>query len=102
MWGTPSYTAHFLFLEGFLFYFLRDFIYLFICLFIYLFILDRGEGREKGRETSMCGCLSHAPYWGPGLAWNLGMFPDWESKGGLIGSQASIQSTEPHQPEQGF
>ena len=28
--------------------------------------LERGEGRRKrGRETSMCGCLSHAPYWGP-------------------------------------
>ena len=32
----------------------------------YLF-LERGEGRERGRETSMCGCLSCAPYWGPGL-----------------------------------
>ena len=30
----------------------------------YLFILDRGEGRGK---TSMCGCLSCAPYWTPGL-----------------------------------
>ena len=38
---------------------------LFIFDFIYLF-LDRGEGREKGRETSMCGCFSRAPYWGPG------------------------------------
>ena len=34
-------------------------------LFIYLF-LERGEGRETERETSMCGCLSCAPYWGPG------------------------------------
>ena len=35
--------------------------------FIYLF-LERGEGREKERETNinMCGRLSHAPYWGPG------------------------------------
>ena len=33
--------------------------------FIYLF-LKAGEGREKGRETSMCGCLFCAPYWGPG------------------------------------
>ena len=40
------------------FSFFRDFIYLF---------LDRGKGKEKGRETSMCGCLSRAPYWGPGL-----------------------------------
>ena len=37
--------------------FLKDFIYLF---------LERGEGKEKERDTSMCGCLSHAPYWGPG------------------------------------
>ena len=34
--------------------------------FIYLF-LDRGKGgRKRGRETSMCGCLSHHPSWGPG------------------------------------
>ena len=35
--------------------------------FIYLF-LGRGEGKEKEREreTSMCGCLSLTPYWGPG------------------------------------
>ena len=37
----------------------------FFFLIIYLF-LDRGEGRKRGRETSMCGCLSRAPYWGPG------------------------------------
>ena len=40
------------------FFFIKDFIYLF---------LDRGEGREKERETSMCGSLSRAPDWGPGL-----------------------------------
>ena len=35
--------------------------------FIYSF-LERGEGRRKrGRDTSMCGCLSLAPYWEPGL-----------------------------------
>ena len=32
---------------------------------IYLF-LERGEGREKERKTSMCGCISWTPYWGPG------------------------------------
>ena len=37
-------------------YFLKDFIYLFS---------ERGEGRER-RETLMYGCLSYAPYWGPG------------------------------------
>ena len=38
-------------------------------LFIYLF-LERGEGREKGREKERernVSCLSHGPYWGPGL-----------------------------------
>ena len=40
----------------------------FLKVFIYLF-LERGEGREKEREreTSMCGCLSRGPHWGPGL-----------------------------------
>ena len=29
---------------------------------------ERGrEGRKRERETSMCGCLSHVPYWGLGL-----------------------------------
>ena len=31
------------------------------------FFLTRGKGKERLRETSMCGCLSHVPYWGPGL-----------------------------------
>ena len=31
----------------------------------YLF-LNRGEGRERGRETSMCGSVSRAPYREPG------------------------------------
>ena len=44
--------------------------------FIYL-PLDRGEGRKRGRETSMCGCLSSAPPTGD-LARNPGMCPDWE------------------------
>ena len=29
-------------------------------------LLERGRERERGRETAMCGCLSGAPYWGPG------------------------------------
>ena len=42
--------------RGFVFgIFKKDFIYLF---------LERGEGREKERDTSMCGCLSCAPCWG--------------------------------------
>ena len=72
--------------------------------FIYLF-LQRGEGREKEREknidvwrihpsvasrTSTTGDLAHNP----------GMYPDWESNWRPFGSQASTQSTEPHQPGQ--
>ena len=33
-----------------------------------LFIFREGKrGRKRGKETPMCGCLSGAPYWGPGL-----------------------------------
>ena len=56
-------------------YILKDFIYLF---------LDRGERKERGRETSMCGCPSRVPYWGPGP--QLGMCPDWESSWWHFGS----------------
>ena len=34
--------------------------------FIYLF-LERVEGMERGRETSIYGCHLLTPYWGPGL-----------------------------------
>ena len=34
--------------------------------FMYLFV-ERQEGRERGRETSVYGCLSRALHWGPGL-----------------------------------
>ena len=64
--------------------------------FIYLFFRE-GQGRRKrGKETSMCGCLSSAPYWD--LACNPGMCPDWELNQQPFGSQACAQSTEPHQP----
>ena len=33
----------------------------------YLFIFREGKGgRKRGRETSLCGCLLHTPYWGLG------------------------------------
>ena len=41
-----------------LFYFVK-------ILFIYFYREGKGR-RKRGRETSMCGCLSCAPYWGPG------------------------------------
>ena len=42
----------------FFFFKFKDFIYL---------LFDRKGGRKRGRETSVCGCLLRAPYWGPGL-----------------------------------
>ena len=44
----------------------------------------------------MCGSLSCVPYWGPGP--QPRHEPNWESNLQPIGSQASTQSTEPHQP----
>ena len=41
----------------------RNFIF-FKILFIFR---ERGREGERRKETSMCGCLSHAPYWGLGL-----------------------------------
>ena len=50
--------------------FFKDFIYL---------CLERGEGeRKRGKETSMCGCLSCTPL-NRELACNPSMCPDWES-----------------------
>ena len=35
------------------------------CFFLrFYFFYFRGEGRKRGRETSMCGGLSHTPWWG--------------------------------------
>ena len=62
-----------------------------------LFIYREGKGgRKTGRETSMYGCLSHAPYWGPGLKprhvlW-LGMEPV------TLWFVGRYSITEPHQP----
>ena len=37
--------------------FLKDF---------YLCISERGEGKKRGRDTSICSCPSCTPHWGPG------------------------------------
>ena len=63
---------------------------------IIIIIRERGREGERGRETSMCGCLSHGPHWGPGLQprhvpW-LGIEP------ATVWFTACAQSTEPHQP----
>ena len=52
---------------------------------------------ERGKETSLCGCLLNAPT--GDLACNPGMGPNWESKQQPFGLQTGTQSTEPHQPE---
>ena len=60
-------------------------------------VVERGKGRKKrGRETSICGCLLHAPT--GDLACNPGMCPDWEWYRRPFASQAGTQSTELHQP----
>ena len=86
-----------LFLSLFLcFFLLQDFFFLD---FIYLFIFRQRGREEKERErNSMCGCLSCTPHWGPVLAHNPGICPDWELNQQHFGLQASTQSTEPHQP----
>ena len=41
---------------------------LFIFKVLFIYFQREGKGRRKrGRETSMCGCVSHAPSWGPGM-----------------------------------
>ena len=65
---------------------------------LFIYFQREGKGRRKrGRETSMCGCLSCAPYWGPGpgpkhVPW-LGI------KLQPFGSRAGTQSAELHQPQ---
>ena len=45
---------------------LKNTLKLFLKVFIYLLIFrERGREGEGGRETLMCGCLSHAISWGP-------------------------------------
>ena len=66
----------------------------------YLFC-ERGareeKERDRGIETSMCGCLS-PPTEDP--ACNPGMCPEWKSNHWPFGSHAGIHSTEPYQPGQ--
>ena len=57
----------------------------------YLF-LEIVEGRERGRETSVCGCLSHDPHWVTGLQPWLGIELE------TLWFEACTQSTELHQP----
>ena len=60
---------------------------------IYLF-LERREGREKEKETSL-GRLCTPPTRDP--AHNPAMCPDWESNPRPLSLQGNAQPTEPHQ-----
>ena len=69
-------------------FFYKDFIYLF---------LERGRKGEREGEKHQRVVASQEPRT-EGLAGDPGMCPDWESNWRPFGSQASAQSTEPHQP----
>ena len=56
------------------------------------------EGETEG-EKHQCVVAFHTTPTGD-LAHNPGMYPDWESNWQPFSLQASIQSTEPHQPGQ--
>ena len=56
---NAKFNADLLLTHSFSFSFLK-------ILFIYFETEGKG-GRKQGRETSVCSCLSCAPYWGPGL-----------------------------------
>ena len=64
----------------------------------YLFIFPE-SGRDKEREVEKHQCVRETSI-GCLLAHNPGMCPEWESNRRPFGSQASVQSTEPHQPGQ--
>ena len=72
------------------------FLLLLLFRFLNYFYREGKEGRKRGRETSMCGCLSCTPTGDP--ACNPGMCPDWESNWQPFGLQAHAQSTELHKP----
>ena len=59
-------------------------------------LIFKERGRERERETSMCGCLSYTCT--GDLAHNPGLCPDRELNQQPFVLQASAQSTEPHQP----
>ena len=74
-------------------------------LFRFYLLSEREEEREKERERNSNGREIHesvASCMLPtgDLACNPGMCPNWELNQQPLGSQASTQSTEPHQPGQ--
>ena len=71
----------------------------FFCLFVFKdFIYFRQKGREGEREVEKHQCVFAFVRPTGDLARNPGTCTDWESNWRPPGSQASTQSTEPHQP----
>ena len=68
-WNLRYFNLYFFFLV------IVEFEHLSLFKRFYLF-LEKGEGREKGRETSVCDCLLVPPT--GDLACNPGMCHDWE------------------------
>ena len=66
-------------------------------IFLKILFIFRGEERKRGRETSLCGCFSHAPYWGSGLQPRHVPWSGIESVT-LWFTVPHAQSTELHQP----
>ena len=58
---------------------------------------EKGREGERKREKHQCVVASHMPLTGD-LACDPGMCSDCELNQWLFGSQASTQSTKPHQP----
>ena len=103
LWFTGQHSSHWAMPAGAAFFFLAEFLPLasFLevsphCLYVwilplpflmfYLFMF-----RETGRESSMCGCLSHGHNCGPGL--QPRMCPECESNWWLFGSELALKST---------
>ena len=76
---------------------LESYILFFNFNFIYLFCKERGREGEREGEKHQCVVVPPLPPTGD-LARNLSMCPEWKSSQWPFGSQASTQSTEPHQP----
>ena len=69
---------------------------LFLKRFYLLIFREKGRQGEREGEKHQCVVASHTPPTG-NLAHNTGTCPEWELNWPAFGSQASAQSTEPHQ-----
>ena len=61
-------------------------------------LLERGEGKEEREEEKHQYVVASCTPPTEDLAYNPGMYPDWELNQRPFGSQDGTQSTEPYQP----